>query len=256
MAPTQEDYARPVEGMFNRLAELSQAGPAPDSAAARDRQTELGQKAWVLALSAGAIGVDHLRTWKALRVEFGYQPAFAHLTLIRSAIEGMVVTRWLCDPSIDAPARMQRAAGAQMKNYEERRRFEQRPGAGQKVAEPGEGRTAAQRMEEFKRLLEQEHVVAETMPTATRLFVLYVPAVDAGRPPGEGLLRVLSGSTHAMVWSLAATSERGNVMEHAEGGRSWRITADDERTYEVTAIAMTVARATLTDLTTYAGAGS
>jgi hypothetical protein len=217
MARTQEEYARlltPVTEMSDRLASLSQEGPAPDSPAAHDRRTALGQKAWVLALSASVVGMDHLMTWKALRLELGYQPTFAHLTLIRSAIEGMVVTRWLCDPSIEPSARMRRAAGVQMKDYEERRRFEQHIGVDDEVDEPGEGKTAAQRIADFKRLLEEEHVVAETMPSATRLFALYVPSVDTERPLGEGLLRVLSGSTHAKVWSLAAMSERPDVVEH------------------------------------------
>jgi hypothetical protein len=255
MVPTQEDYERllmPVEETFNRLAQLSQKGPAPDSKAAHDRQTELGHKAWVLALSASVVAVDHLVAWKALRLDCRVQPTFAHFTLIRSAIEGMVVTRWLCDPRIDASARMQRAAGAQIRDYEERRRFEEYDRVGPK-AEPGESRTAAERMQEFTRLLEKEHVRAETMPPATRLFALYVPSIQTDRSPGEGLLRVLSGSTHAKIWSLAAMSERGEVIKHDDGGLSVRITADDERTYKVTAIAMTVARATLADLTTYAG---
>ena len=135
-----------------------------------------------------------------------------------------------------------------------RRRFEQHVSAGEHAAQPGEGKTAAQRIADFKRLLEDDHVVAETMPTATRLFELYVPSFDTERPRGEGLLRVLSGSTHAKVWSLAAMSERPEVVEHEGGGLSFRIFADEERTYKVTVIAMSVARAAFADLDIYAGA--
>ena len=53
MARTQDDHARLLTQLvetFNRIAELSQKGPASDSAAARDRQTELVRDALALAL--------------------------------------------------------------------------------------------------------------------------------------------------------------------------------------------------------------
>jgi hypothetical protein len=49
-------------------------------------------------------------------------------------------------------------------------------------------------------------------------------------------------------------SERPEVVEHEGGGLSFRIFADEERTYKVTVIAMSVARAAFADLDIYAGA--
>ncbi|MEA2341112.1 MAG: hypothetical protein QOG11_1189, partial [Solirubrobacteraceae bacterium] len=52
------------------------------------------------------------------------QPAFSHWTLIRGAIEGLAVTRWLCDPAISGGERIQRAAGVELADYEQRLKFE------------------------------------------------------------------------------------------------------------------------------------
>jgi len=252
MARTQDDYARvfqPLGETFNQIGELGRRGPAVGSEAARDGQTELGQLAWVLAQAAAAVGLDHLVTWQVLRLECSSQPSFAHLTLIRSAIEGMVVARWLCDPNIDTRQRVQRAAGVQAADYKERLRFER------EIARPteaiGDSRTAEQRIEEFQELLSRDDVKPIEMPNATELFAWYVQPAGSAQGVGESVFRVLSSIAHAKVWSLHAISELGEVSSY-ERGQAVTTTASDEVGLAMTAAAMLVAADVLADLRQYA----
>ncbi len=143
MQPTQEDFERifePLERIHSQHNALARTGPAPGSRAARDNRIRLGQMAWHLALPASTIGVDHLVAWRMLRLNAGIQPVFAHFTLIRGAIEGTAIARWLCDPKIDGPTRIRRAAGVQLADYKQRLAFENRMAS--RLTKPGgEGRT-------------------------------------------------------------------------------------------------------------------
>jgi hypothetical protein len=49
--------------------------------------------AWVLAVPAAVVGLDHLTAWQALRLGASVQPSFAHFSLIRGAVEGCAIAR-------------------------------------------------------------------------------------------------------------------------------------------------------------------
>lgn len=255
MDPTQSEYVRifePLERLFNRSGELSRAAPAPGSRADRAGRTNLGKIAWDLAAPANTIGVDHLIAWRQLRLGAGIQPMFSHLTLLRGAIEGTAVTRWLCDPGIGADERIQRAAGVQLADYEQRLRYENR--MADRLAKPGgEVRTAAQRIEALKRLLQREHIKPIGMPSATDLFGRYALGSDPENLAGERLYRLISAIPHAKVWSLYGISELGETIDLGGDQYAVKIAANDELGVAVTAVAMRVARQALEDLEWYGG---
>ncbi|HTS15354.1 MAG TPA: hypothetical protein VMH24_06785, partial [Candidatus Sulfotelmatobacter sp.] len=61
--------------------------PAVGSLAAGDGRTPLGRIPFDLALVALGVGLDHLACWYALPIQARRMPAFAHFTLIRTALE-------------------------------------------------------------------------------------------------------------------------------------------------------------------------
>jgi hypothetical protein len=239
----------PVERIRTRLSQLSHDGPSAGSRAARDARTKLGEMAWTLALPASTIGVDHLLAWKGLRLGASLQPAFSHWTLIRGAIEGNAVARWLCDPAIDGRERIQRAAGVQLADYTQRLSFERRI-ASRPAKLRTSGRTAEQRIAELERRLGR--VVPIPMPSATDLFALYA-SVDAKEPrEGERLFRAISGIAHAKVWSLFGMSELGERTANRGGGLVVRVGADEKLGLRATVVAMHVAADALVDIERYA----
>jgi len=254
MEPSQDDFDRvlaPVEHLRRRHHELSERGPSPGSAAHRDGKNKLGKIAWDRALPASSIGVDHLAAWRVLRLTAGYQPIFAHFTLLRGAIEGAAVARWICDPAIGVSERIRRAAGVQRVDLQERAKFER--GVGSSLPKPiGGGRTAEQRVEDLDKLLKAHKVVVITMPTATALFALYVSAGEREQAfSGEAVFRLISGVIHAKVWSLYGISRRGELVTLDNERRAVRISADERLAFVLTSLAMRVATGALEDLERY-----
>lgn len=256
MEPTQDDYARvlePLERIFNRSAELNRQGPAPRSPAARDGQTALGKIAWDLGAPANTVGLDHLIAWRMLRLKAGIQPSFGHLTLLRGALEGTSIARWLCERGIGPDERTRRAAGVQLADFEQRLRFERR--MADRLQKPtGAAKTAAQRIEALQRVLRKQQVKPIGMPSATDLFARYALPSDPEKLAGESLYRLISGIAHAKVWSLYGISELGETIDQGAGRYAVRVEANDELALGATAIAMRVATEALQDLEWYAGA--
>lgn len=240
LASHERIHPGPLERTQRRLNELGRDGPAAGSRAARHRRTKLGQVAWNLALPASTIGVDHLVAWRMLRLAAGCRPNFAHLTLVRGAVEGAAVTRWLCDPAIDTAERIRRAAGVQLADYDQRLRFERRMSS--RLGKPtGRARTAAERMETFERLLDNANVKPIQLPAATDLFARYTLPNDPERLAGESLYRLISAMPHAKVWSVFGLSAHGEKIDHGHGQYSVDLSADAELAFLATALAMRVA---------------
>jgi hypothetical protein len=253
---SQDDFVRilePVERIRTRLGELSRSGPPVGSRAARDSRTRLGETAWILGLATGSVGVDHLLGWQTIRATL--QPAFSHWTLIRGAIEGLAVTRWLCDPAIRGDERIQRAAGVQLADYKQRLAFERHIIS--KLREPavqakpkGPGRTAEERIAELEQRLGR--VPPIVMPSATDLFERYAVADEDEAFKGAQLFRLISGIAHSKVWSLYAMSQRGEKVEHGGGRGAVHVAADEGLVLRATAVAMRVAKEALADVEWYA----
>lgn len=251
--PTQHDYARilgSLERTFQRQGEIVRQGPVPGSRAARDGRTALGRMAWDLAAPAGAIGLDHLLAWRTLRLKAMNQPLFAHVTLLRGAIEGAAIVRWLCDPGVDSVERMRRAAGLQLADYDQRLRFERRL-ASQLNKPTGRARTAAQRIDTLEGLLRKRKAKPIAMPSATDLFARYALVADDEGLAGEGLYRLISSLAHAKQWALLGLTQREGT-EPQDGGRyAVQMSASPRLAFGLTAVAMHVATDAMGDFEWY-----
>jgi hypothetical protein len=253
MEPSQEDFAevlKPLRDITERHRELGQRGPSPKSEAYRDGRNKLGRIAWDFALHTSVIGVEHLTVWQLLRLKVGLQPNFGHFTLLRAAIEGAAVTRWLCDPSISTSERVRRAVGVRLADYEERLKYERRMGP--RLPKPtGKGRTAQQRIDAFAKLLKLRQIEPITMPRATELFARYASIGDPINLSGESFFRQMAGVIHAKEWSVFGMSDLGEMQLLPNGRRVLRLRADHKLAFVLTSIAMDIALDALGDLESY-----
>lgn len=243
-----EQVFQPVAGIQERHNELARDGPSAGSRASRDGRTRLGRMAWDIGLAASSIGFDHIVAWRMLRLRGGYQPSFAHWTLLRTAIEGMSIGRWLCDRSIDARERIRRAAGAQLDDYKQRLAFERRMEA-DLVKPKSRGRTPLQRVAALEQRLGQTKPIP--LPSATDLFDLYALPEAKTLRAGEGLFRVISAIAHAKMWSLPALTTVTEKIEHPWGRLTMGLKPDEKLVLGVTRVAMRVAADALADLEWY-----
>lgn len=250
------EYARilePLAAARAQLSELSRRGPTPGSPAAREGRTRVGRLAWILAVSAASIGVDHLAAWQAVRVAASLQPIFAHLTLIRGAVEGCAVARWLADTSVSSTVRMQRAAGAQLADYEERIRFERRLWS--RLPKPRrKGRTGEQRRQDLEERLRHLGIKPIPLPSTTDLFARYFLPEDPEESSGEAFFRQISAVAHSKVWSILAISDIGEVVDHGRGLNAANVAANEQTALLATASAMQLATEAVADVARYSAA--
>lgn len=104
-----------VEVMARRLESVATLAstPATSLAAADARMSaRLGLEPFLNAGFQLSVSLDHLQTWR--HVVFaggaGLQPAYAHMTLLRGAMEAAIVARWLVDSEVDPSERLARSA--------------------------------------------------------------------------------------------------------------------------------------------------
>jgi hypothetical protein len=99
----------PVPELYERISRLLDYRPdaVTLSVAGRDKRLPFGICAGIFAGQSLAVAADHLRVWTQI-LDGHLIPVFAHMTLIRSALEGAIRCRWLVDPKVDGAERAAR----------------------------------------------------------------------------------------------------------------------------------------------------
>ena len=233
-----------VLGFREREQALIQRGPVHGSIASRIRALPGGRYPEIIGSGYLVVAGDNLLTWRTL-VLAKFQPAYGHLSLLRTAIECAVNARWLLDPSISAASRIARGLAAQQADYEERKKFETTIRGGPKMKAPG--KSASERLDDLKREQVADSIANESMnvTAAARSYLV-------GSGNGEGIYRLLSAFAHGNSWSLVA-SERTifpnvNPPPHGHIGQ---VTASGDLAVDLTNIAVMTYAAAVTDLGLY-----
>ncbi|MEK6719262.1 MAG: hypothetical protein AABZ33_01175 [Chloroflexota bacterium] len=233
-----------VPGIREREQALFQRGPAPDSEAGRTRKLPGGRYAEIMASGYLAVAGDNLLTWRAV-VLAKIQPAYGHLSLLRTAVECAVNARWLLDPSISAASRIARGLAAQRVDYEERKKVEATIRGGPKMKAPG--KSAVERLDDLK-----HEQVANGIPNEPMNVTSAARSYLVGSGSGEGSYRLLSAFAHGKSWSLLASDKRTLLgMNPPPQGRISQVTASDEFAVGMTNIAVMTYAAAVTDLGSY-----
>jgi hypothetical protein len=65
--------------------------------------------------------LDHLLAWRSV-LRAGVMPAYAHMSLLRTAYEAALLAYWLVEPGVDPATRHARGIAAREADYKERRK--------------------------------------------------------------------------------------------------------------------------------------
>jgi hypothetical protein len=203
-----------VDQLWQRLDIVVLTPPAEGSAASVEITDRLRAYTYDQATTALRAALDHLRAWRTL-LNAGEMPAYAHLSLLRTAHEAALFACWLVDPTIDGDGRLGRGVAAQAADYKERRKFEE--ASGRTAADPP-GKLAADRLSDLMTaarglgLVRQnrngDDILTVAVPSTIELFDRYEP-VQPGPAKAQFLYRLYSGYAHAKQWAttLGATQQ-------------------------------------------------
>lgn len=83
----------------------------PGSLEALDRDSPVGEHAGVLASMKLAVAGDHLLAFYLIAHGTHRLPTWSHLSLLRGATEGSILSRWLTDGDVGSAVRVARGVG-------------------------------------------------------------------------------------------------------------------------------------------------
>ena len=240
-------FAR-VRELWRRLDDALLAAPTPGSVSDQDHSSgdRLAACSHDLAATFLRATIDHLVTWDKLlggpgNGRPGFQPTFAHLSLLRTAHESAWLAYWLTEPGITPDRRLARGLAAQHDDLDERRKIELALGCPMYTPP---AKSAADRLGD---LLDQAETrgltkldrkgkrsLATPLLSAVGLFDMYEPARN-GR--GSYIYRLYSGYAHGKQWALAQGAQAAGPAD-ASGTTLASIRADVPRAVLTTQLAV------------------
>lgn len=113
-----------VAGLETSYRRLGDIAPTADSAAAEDGLLPIGLFVRSVSVAAMSSALDHLVAWGHLFSDAKVLPAHAHMTLLRSAVEGASLARWHIDPTVASAERISRAVGVELRELGDVARIE------------------------------------------------------------------------------------------------------------------------------------
>jgi hypothetical protein len=190
-----------VEPLRGRLERLNFAGVAKGSPAARDQRSPLGNLPLACASQAIMAASEHALAWRIIR-DANYAPTWSHLTLMRGALEGAVIARWM----LAAPTpvgRISRAAGLVEQDLEERSKFEASFKVDTAPRQPP-AMSGAERLVEHRERCREAGIQAKRYSSMSDLVRDHAVQNDLPHLRTDWLYRILSAVAHATPWSIVA----------------------------------------------------
>jgi hypothetical protein len=199
-----------IRGRLEKVPELRArvkhalyARPAPRSCAERDLALPDGRYVGIYATHALTAALDDLNTWRIL-AHGPELPIRSHLLLLRAALEGSLLCRWLVEAKERPARRVSRGLAARRDDQEERGRFEASfPDRGAAIARllGPRGRTALERLAELDEEDRAKARTAARIPPSGFADTTSLMAKHGIEPA----FRLLSGLAHSKEWSLIVT---------------------------------------------------
>ena len=238
----------PLDDYRNRLEGLKR--PPRGSRAAQTSKRVFGNLGTTFALSALSSATDHLLAW-SLIVHGRLIPVSGHWAVIRGAMEGAVIVRWLLDPDQPYEERIRRSALMQLEDWRQRDRFE-RSLRGDGEHPPGPGKSGADRVEETFARMKRVGIIPEEKLLKD---VQTESMTNMMRTYGhETMWRMASAFAHSSPWSGMLTRKDAEVEGQAvTGSKRIRVSANMEYALAGTSVSMKLIRAALTDLESHYG---
>lgn len=228
--------------------------PPRGSRAAQSSKRVFGNLHTTFALSALSSATDHALTWRLIVHGPGI-PVSGHWALIRGAMEGAVIARWLIDPTIEYAERIRRGAVMQLEDWRRRERFERSLGVGVNHGfSPGTGKSGAERVVEHgarmkgAKLVPEDQDLKDVKPESMTNMV---------RAYGhESLWRMASAFAHSAPWSAMLLQKEEIEGQAVTGSKRVRVTARMDYAYVGTLAAMRGIKLAVSELETHYKSGS
>lgn len=183
------DALAPIPALYPAGEFVANARPSPESLAALDATLPLGSLPMLYAVQNLQVAIDHLLTWNSLFVSARHLPSFAHMTLLRSAIEAAAKARWLVDPKADPALRIARGALCQMESNVEERKFIQLDSGNEMLPDVIQREVTLQASRD-------EHGYGKGVRTNAT-------AISNSHGLGEWSWRFTSGYAHGLDWAIS-----------------------------------------------------
>lgn len=189
-----------VDDLHRRVATLTRSAAAPGSVAAAEMSNDPeSERAYIHARALLTCALDHLGALGLLVVDARAIPAFAHMTLLRGALEPSLHARWVMGG--DGADRLARGFALDFDNLDERRKFEDSAAGGSELAKG--------RIDELLRTAGglglttvAQSGVARLRVTCPSFIDLLIAQGGASALKGDSwVYRFLSGYAHAKEWT-------------------------------------------------------
>jgi hypothetical protein len=209
-----------------------------------DSSEPLGELIRASAVVAMTNSLDHLLAWATLYLRGKLAPTFAHMTLLRGAVEGASTARWLVEPAVARRVRIAGGTGAELVDLAEVNKIQRLP---RRTAAPPRtsGRPAAARIREL-----------EDAAAATGICPLRIGHTDAVARYGAGEFsyRLLCAFAHGgTAIPLAMSLLDVSKTDDADTLRSGLMEADDQVALDMTEIVMRTVLTALREVYAYHG---
>lgn len=230
-----------------RARALGAAPPVEGSDAQLDQTHPQGMLPQVLAGQMAGVAAEHLFIWHLL-LEHDVFPRYAHLTLLRSALEPAVTARWLLDGATTA-ARICRAVALLEEDVVEWRKI----AASFEASHPGVviEALADEQMAKIRADVDCSEFPARVPSHSDRVR-------DHAVHPGaksDWIYRVLSSPAHGNTFSIS-TGEFGEALgSNMPGATARRVSPNTTLAFVATGIVLQTVEAAITDLERYTGTG-
>jgi hypothetical protein len=193
------------------------------------------------------VSVDHLFAW-GLIIRGGLLPIYSEMTLLRGALEGALISRWLLDPRATPMTRVAQGVAAQRDDYDERRKFEESIKAPPRPA--GAGKSGADRLADLTKVRDRDGIPVVPFRRATYLAAGYgVP----GYSDISWLYRLVSAFAHAKEWALTATTLGLSTDAHTPGVKYGGVTASESIVLSATGIVIDHVETAVAEYQAYLG---
>jgi len=212
-----------------------------------EKRHPLGHLHTTFAMQALGVALDNLLAWNLI-VQCGTYPIYAHMTLLRAALEGAATARWLVDPSVDYRERIRRGAIMQLDDWRQRAAFEGAVSAATSSQPRARlGKSGAERMAEHHDAMQRSGITTERMPPITKI------ATDHGH---LALWRMTSAFAHGSPWSALVSDLVEMPGEPLWGSRRARISPAMKYSAFVTKVAVDLVTKAVGEVESHYGVGT
>lgn len=192
--------------MRHELERLTLAAPDSSTTAGADLTDQSMTHVYDTANFHLSASLDHLLAIQLL-LDAGWLPAFATMTMLRTALETALASYWVLEPD-DRAERRARGLASAFASLEERRKF-------MTAVSAGDGRPAVDELLDEAATFDLVTVHPETGARRLTLQPLGSVGLTMRYPAPRGcewLYRYLSGYSHGRLWALSVAADTANAQ--------------------------------------------